>query len=104
MDTSTRRMYVILNVELVRKMYRRHSSYYDLVTQAFASIRSRAIAQLELKIGESVLDFGCGTGLSFALLEQGIGPSGRIAVVELTPAMLAKAREKISSIARATSA
>lgn len=84
----------MLNVELARKMYRRNAVYYDFVTQAFASIRSRAIARLELKQGESVLDFGCGTGLSLPLLEQAVGLEGKVTGVELSPAMLAKAREK----------
>ncbi len=86
----------MINAELAQKKYRRNAIYYDVVTQAFASIRSRAVARLELKAGESVLDFGCGTGLSFALLEQAIGPAGSITGVELSPAMLAHSREKIA--------
>lgn len=36
--------------------------------------------------------FGCGTGLNFALIEQAIGPDGRIVGVDLTDAMLTQAR------------
>jgi ubiquinone/menaquinone biosynthesis C-methylase UbiE len=86
----------MINAELVQKKYRLNSYYYDFVTQAFAPIRSRAIAQLGLTVGETVLDFGCGTGLSFALLEQAVGPEGRIIGVELSPAMLAKAKQKVA--------
>lgn len=86
----------MINIEKVKRKYRLNAYYYDFVTQAFSRIRSRAIAQLRLKPGDTVLDFGCGTGLSFALIERFIGPDGRIIGVELSPAMLAKAREKIS--------
>ncbi len=85
----------MLNVELIKTMYRRNADYYDLVTHAFSGIRSRAIAQLGLKGGEIVLDFGCGTGLSFGLLEQSVGPNGKIIGIELSSAMLVKAREKV---------
>jgi ubiquinone/menaquinone biosynthesis C-methylase UbiE len=86
----------MLNLEQIKQKYQRNAYYYDFVTQAFSGIRSQAIAQLELKTGETVLDFGCGTGLSFALIEQSIGPGGRLVGVELSPAMLAKAREKVA--------
>ena len=86
----------MLNAELIKRIYRRNAYYYDIVTQAFSSVRTRAILQLELRGGETVLDFGCGTGLSFEPLEKAIGANGRIIGVELSPAMLVKAREKIA--------
>lgn len=86
----------MINIEIVKRKYQRNAYYYDFVTQVFSRIRARAIAKLKLKAGETVLDFGCGTGLSFALIEQSIGPRGRIIGVELSPAMLSKAREKIA--------
>jgi ubiquinone/menaquinone biosynthesis C-methylase UbiE len=86
----------VINIEMVKRKYRRNAYYYDFVTQAFSRIRLQAISQLRLKTDDTVLDFGCGTGLSFALIEQSIGPSGRIIGVELSPDMLAKAREKIA--------
>ena len=54
-----------------------------------------AIRRLDLKPGESVLDLGCGTGLSFDTLQQGVGPEGRIIGVELSPEMLEIAHEKV---------
>jgi demethylmenaquinone methyltransferase/2-methoxy-6-polyprenyl-1,4-benzoquinol methylase len=39
----------------------------------------------------------CGTGLNFPLLEEVIGPGGRIVGVDLTDAMLARARDRIET-------
>jgi demethylmenaquinone methyltransferase/2-methoxy-6-polyprenyl-1,4-benzoquinol methylase len=44
-----------------------------------------------------VVDLACGTGLNFALIEQVIGPGGRIVGVDLTDAMLARARARIAA-------
>jgi ubiquinone/menaquinone biosynthesis C-methylase UbiE len=57
--------------------------------------RARAVEKLDLQAGDVVIDVGCGTGLSFALIEQRIGPSGRVVGVELSPEMLAVARGRV---------
>lgn len=85
-----------IDVELIKQKYRRNAAFYDPVTRAYARLRSRAVAHLRLRGGETVLDFACGTGLSFPPLEAGIGAGGRIVGVELSPDMLARAREKIA--------
>jgi demethylmenaquinone methyltransferase/2-methoxy-6-polyprenyl-1,4-benzoquinol methylase len=41
-----------------------------------------------------VLDVGCGTGLSFAQLRQGVGARGRVIGIEQSPDMLAVARQR----------
>ena len=58
-------------------------------------MRYRTIWNLALEPGDAVLDVACGTGLSFALLEEAIGPSGRLVGVELSPEMAAHARTRI---------
>ena len=55
----------------------------------------RAIRGLGLRPGDSVVDIACGTGLNFTLIEQKIGPDGRIVGVDLTDAMLAQAQDRI---------
>ena len=43
-----------------------------------------------------VLDVGCGTGLSFGLLEAAIGPAGRIIAIEQSPDMMDVARRRVA--------
>jgi demethylmenaquinone methyltransferase/2-methoxy-6-polyprenyl-1,4-benzoquinol methylase len=76
--------------------YRRRADHYDLEVAVFEPVRELAVDALRLHAGATVLDVGCGTGLSFPLLRQRIGPQGRIVGIEQSPDMLAKARERIA--------
>ncbi len=74
--------------------YRVHAPGYDASAQRTLELRRRTLARLALQPGETVLDVACGTGLSFPLLQEGVGATGRIVGVELSPDMLALARER----------
>ncbi|MCH7999409.1 MAG: methyltransferase domain-containing protein [Chloroflexi bacterium] len=60
-------------------------------------IRRQAVARLRLEPGDVVLDVGCGTGLSFPLILARIGSEGQLVGIELSPDMMAKARERVES-------
>jgi demethylmenaquinone methyltransferase/2-methoxy-6-polyprenyl-1,4-benzoquinol methylase len=77
-------------------MYRHRAPRYDLELLAFEPVRSRAIELLDPPPGATVLDIGCGTGLSFASLLQRIGAAGRIVGVDASPDMLAQARRRVA--------
>lgn len=47
-----------------------------------------AVANLALRPGDRVLDAGCGTGRALTPLRAAVGPSGVVAGIDLTPAML----------------
>ncbi|MFF5022977.1 class I SAM-dependent methyltransferase [Streptomyces collinus] len=47
-----------------------------------------AVADLQLRPGDRVLDAGCGTGRALPPLRAAVGPSGVVAGADLTPAML----------------
>ncbi len=83
-----------MHIRRIQQKYRRNARFYDLVEWPFRILRAAAIDELQLRPGDVILDLGCGTGLSFALLEDAIGPSGQIIGVDVSPDMLARALEK----------
>ena len=58
-------------------------------------LRRSAVELLQLQAGQVVVDVGCGTGASFRLLEEAVGPSGHIIGIEQSGQMLQFARERI---------
>ena len=82
--------------EAALAQYRHRAEHYDMEVAPFEPIRAQAIAALDLHAGATVLDVGCGTGLSFAPLHERIGPRGRIVGIELSPDMLVKARDRVA--------
>ena len=47
-----------------------------------------AVTALGLRVGDRVLDAGCGTGRALPALRAAVGPSGTVVGADLTPAML----------------
>jgi ubiquinone/menaquinone biosynthesis C-methylase UbiE len=90
--------------ERLIETYRKKAKHYDVTSQLYPvpgypqrGQRLRAVRALGLRPGDSVVDIACGTGLNFSLLEQAIGPEGRIVGVDLTDAMLAHAQDRIET-------
>lgn len=77
------------------QQYRVRADHYDSELAPFEPLRREAIARLNLRPGETVLDVGCGTGLSFAPLLDQLGPEGHIVGIEQCPEMLARARSRV---------
>lgn len=75
--------------------YRRRARFYDQELALFEPIREQAVDSLKLRPGATVLDVGCGTGLSFRLLEHRLGKAGRIVGIEQSPEMMARARARV---------
>ena len=82
--------------------YRKKAQHYDVTSRLYPvpgyphrAQRLRAVQALGLRAGDSVIDIACGTGLNFPLLEEAIGPDGRIVGVDLTDAMLGCAQDRI---------
>jgi SAM-dependent methyltransferase len=55
-----------------------------------------AIERLGAVAGESLLDVGCGCGQTLLELAERVGPSGHVLGVDISPPMLARARERIA--------
>jgi len=84
--------------------YRKKAKHYDVTSRLYPipgypqrAQRLRAVRALRLRPGDSVVDIACGTGLNFPLLQDAIGPEGRILGVDLTDAMLARAADRIAA-------
>ena len=84
--------------------YRKKAKHYDITSRFYPvpgypqlAQRRGAIQALGLRPGDSVIDIACGTGLNFPLIEEVIGPDGRIVGVDLTDAMLAHAQDRIQT-------
>jgi demethylmenaquinone methyltransferase/2-methoxy-6-polyprenyl-1,4-benzoquinol methylase len=84
--------------------YRKKAKHYDTTSRLYPAPgypqqaqRRRAVNALGLSPGDSVVDIACGTGLNFPLIEEAIGPDGRIVGVDLTDAMLAQAQSRIET-------
>jgi ubiquinone/menaquinone biosynthesis C-methylase UbiE len=90
--------------ERLIETYRKKAKRYDTVSRLYPAPgypqraqRLRAVQALSLRPGDVVVDVACGTGLNFPLIEDVIGPDGRIVGVDLTDAMLAQARDRIET-------
>ncbi len=78
-------------------IYRQRAKSYDASgISSLETWRKEAVKLLKLERGDLVVDIGCGTGLNFALLQEAIGPEGRIIGVDLTDAMLDQARQRVA--------
>jgi demethylmenaquinone methyltransferase/2-methoxy-6-polyprenyl-1,4-benzoquinol methylase len=75
---------------------------YDLVANLYYLIgfreiayRKKAVAALNLKPGDTVIEIACGTGLNFSFLQNAIGPTGKIIGIDITDKMLERAQRRI---------
>ncbi len=90
--------------ERLIETYRKKARHYDVTSRLYPAPgypqraqRLRVVRALGLREGDTVVDIACGTGLNFTLIEEAIGPSGRIVGVDLTDAMLARAGDRVEA-------
>jgi SAM-dependent methyltransferase len=69
----------------------------DEVVESFAGV-GNPFSWGDLQPGETAVDLGSGAGLDAILAAQMIGPRGRVIGVDMTPAMLAKARQNAALV------
>lgn len=85
----------------ISNMYRLWARIYHWTTPLYLlgqedRCRREAVAVLDSRPGDTVLDLACGTGSNFPYLQRAIGPSGHIIGSDYTPEMLAKARARVA--------
>lgn len=90
---------MILSPREVRDLYGRNAAWYDLALIPYRLLglrarRRQAVEELGLRSGDTVVDLCCGTGANLRFLHDVVGPGGRIVGVDLTGAMLERARRR----------
>lgn len=82
-------------VQRVQENYGRWARLYDWFARATASIdgiRSGCLWALDIHPGDTVVEFGCGTGVNLPALREAVGPTGQVVGVDVTRPMLERAR------------
>ena len=70
-------------------------SFWRFYENDTREIRRKAVSQLYLKPGDTVLDVGCGPGANFELLREAVGADGHVIGVDLSLGMVERATERI---------
>jgi len=71
---------------------------YDIIVRPVSvGYRALAVERLALRPGETVVDLGCGTGLSIPLLAPAVGEQGRVIGLDASPDMLALTRRRVET-------
>lgn len=96
----------LLTREEVRDVYDRQARIYDfavwfyyLAGMRIVRWRRMVVDALGLRPGDTVVEIGCGTGLNFSLLQKAVGPDGKIIGVDISDAMLDRARARVRAAA-----
>jgi len=84
----------------VERTYQNWAKVYEWLTPFYLlgneqRLRRETIGSLHLQPGQTVLDVACGTGRNFPLILEKIGSTGSLVGVDYTPAMLARAQERV---------
>ncbi|MEU6894096.1 methyltransferase domain-containing protein [Streptomyces sp. NPDC046557] len=77
----------------VREFFGARAADWDRKFPADGPAFARAVTEFGLRTGDRVLDAGCGTGRALPALRAAVGPSGTVIGADLTPQMLAAARD-----------
>lgn len=81
-----------MDVDEIERVYSAYSGFYDLIFgKLFDRARIHALARLDIKPGDRILEVGVGTGLSLPLYPRHC----QIVGIDLTGPMLDKGRERV---------
>ena len=69
----------------------------DATVESFAGVPNHFVLG-RLEPGETVVDLGCGAGTDLLIAAQMVGAEGRVIGIDMTPAMLERARESAEAL------
>ncbi|MES3160186.1 MAG: methyltransferase domain-containing protein [Halorubrum sp.] len=78
--------------------YSRYAGLYDRIatgTPFIGRFRERVVDALDPSWGDVVVEMGCGTGANLPYLRDRVGPGGVVIGVDVSPGVLARARERV---------
>ncbi|MEM4779954.1 MAG: methyltransferase domain-containing protein [Halalkalicoccus sp.] len=78
--------------------YTRWADLYDHVSRSVpgvAPLRRQTARALDLELGDTVVEMGCGTGANVAYLREQVGPEGVVVGVDFSEGVLRRAREHV---------
>jgi ubiquinone/menaquinone biosynthesis C-methylase UbiE len=84
------------NLETVRRHYRWLAPIYPFFELVFVlpgGLRKKAVERLDLTVGDTVLEVGCGTGRNLCHLVAAVGATGQVYGVDYSEAMLGRAKK-----------
>src|SRR5262245_21197773 len=70
---------------------------HETIDRLFASLTQIALDHAAPKLGERVIDIGCGSGTTVLELATRVGPSGYVLGADVSKPSVAKARERIAA-------
>ena len=95
-DTQTAALPVMRSKQQARAAYDAISQRYDLLEGFWErKAREAGLRALGVAVGEVVLEIGPGPGQGLAALAQAAGEAGRVCGLDLSPRMLALARDRL---------
>jgi demethylmenaquinone methyltransferase/2-methoxy-6-polyprenyl-1,4-benzoquinol methylase len=90
--------------EEIHAIYEKRAGIYEFAVHCcyllgfpIGRYRRLVIGALAPQAGDTIIEIGCGTGMNFALLEEKVGPEGKIIGVDISEAMLDRAGKRIDS-------
>lgn len=89
--------------EEIRDVYQKRAWIYEFAVYCcyflgfpIGRYRRLVIKALEPQLGDTIVEIGCGTGMNFPLLQEKLGPEGRIIGIDISEAMLERAKKRIN--------
>jgi ubiquinone/menaquinone biosynthesis C-methylase UbiE len=89
--------------EEILNIYQRRAGIYELTVYGcyllgfpIGRYRQLAVRALAPQPGDTIVEIGCGTGMNFPLLQAKVDQRGKIIGVDISEAMLQRARNRVS--------